>query len=108
MDGEANSATLGWLASQGAKVHFACARRVYVDGDLPGEVFELHTLKRHYGLTVSATEAVARWGAATRLDALGRAARCVICGGQGARVHVSAPLSAESIRADLGPPPGEA
>jgi len=75
-----SSATMGWLAGQGCGVHLTCTRRVYVAGDMPGESFELHMLKGHSGLHMSAAEAVERWGAETSLDQVVRRARCRLCG----------------------------
>jgi hypothetical protein len=47
---------------------------------MPGETFELHMLKGHPGLHLSAAEAAKRWGAETTLDQVVRRGRCALCG----------------------------
>jgi hypothetical protein len=84
MTEDAPSATLAHLAvpERGILVHFGCRANVTVD---LGNGFhgELHTLRRHYGWTLPAAEALGRWGATTTLDQLERRARCRICGSRG-------------------------
>ena|SRR5579871_5153298 len=102
--GERKTATLGWLAElNDAKLHFDCGRSVYVEAPhgTPGERFELHRLKSHYGMTIGAAEAAARWGADIMVWQLERRARCIICGGRGARIDVSSPLNSETIRMEI-------
>ncbi len=90
----APAATLGGLAAQGGQVAFSCHRSAYV------ERFELRTLKRHCGLTLSAAEAAERWGGAATLADLRRRARCTICDARdapGVDVGASMPLNAAAL-----------
>jgi hypothetical protein len=90
------SATLRHLTEppRGILICFGCSASVPVD---LGNGFrgELHTLKRHYGWTLPATEARVRWGADTTLDDLERRAVCSICGARRpkARVSIHVPTS---------------
>jgi hypothetical protein len=90
MSAEQPSATLAHLAvpERGILVHFGCSAHVAVE---TGNGFwsELHTLSRHYGWTLPAADALARWGAATTLADLERRARCSICGARRPKVSVS-------------------
>jgi hypothetical protein len=97
------AATLGGLAAQGGSVHFSCAGIAYVERD--GERFELHTLKGHYGFTLTAAEAAERWGAAATLADLRRRARCTICDARdplGIDVGASVALNAVTVRDQIG------
>ncbi len=85
------SATLGWLAERNCGVHITCASRVYVPGDMLGETFELHMLRGEYGLSLSAVEAVERWGAEATLEQVRAKSRCKVCGERNARIEVSVP-----------------
>ncbi len=85
-------ATLLALAEpdRGVLVHFGCRGNVPVQLD-DGFWAEAHTLRRHYGLTIAAAEALRRWGADTTLDDLQRRAVCTICGGRMAMVTIHVP-----------------
>jgi hypothetical protein len=90
MTGEAQSATLAHLAvpERGILVHFDCNAQVPVEVD-NGFCGELHMLSRHYGLTLPAADALARWGAEATLADLERRARCSICGARRPKVSVT-------------------
>ncbi len=84
------SATLRQLTEpeRGILIHFGCRASVPVDlGNSFGG--ELHTLRRHYGWTLPAAEALERWGAETTLDDLERRAVCSICGARRPKASVS-------------------
>jgi len=73
---------------RGILIHFGCSASVPVDLD-NGFRGELHMLRRHYGWTLPAADALARWGAETTLADLERRARCSICGARRPKVSVS-------------------
>ena len=84
------SATLRHLAApeRGILICFGCSANVPVEMD-NGFWGERHKLSRHYGWTVTAGQALERWGAETTLDDLERRAVCSICGARRPRVSVS-------------------
>jgi|SRR5579872_5174932 len=98
------SATLAWLAipDRGVRVHFGCRNHVSVQQP-DGFWAELHTLRNHYGQTLSAAEALARWGPDVTLQALQRRLRCSVCGARAPKVSVStsSPISAASAREEI-------
>jgi len=87
------SATLRQLAEpeRGILVCFGCSAHVSVPME-NGFVGELHKLRRHYGWTIPAAEALERWGPETTLEDLERRAMCSICGARrpkaGVTIHV--------------------
>ena len=76
------SATLGWLAGRQARVHITC-----------GNTACDHMAARHCGWTLSAGEAVERWGAETTLEQIRTRGRCKLCGELSARIDVSTPAA---------------
>ncbi len=84
------SATLRHLAEpeRGILVHFDCSASVSVEME-NGFWGELHKLRRHYGWTVPAAEALERWGPDTTLEELERRAVCSICGARRPKARVS-------------------
>jgi len=99
------SATLRHLADppRGILVCFGCSARVSVDIG-SGFSGELHMLKRHYGWTLPAAEALERWGAETTLEDLERRAVCSICGARRpkARVSIHVPTGGPSTSPSSG------
>jgi hypothetical protein len=98
------SATLGYLADpdRGILVHLGCRANVPVQ--MPdGFWTELHVMRRRYGRTVTAAEAVELWGPATTLEEIERRAACAICGARRPLVTVS--LHVPTVwTSDLTPP----
>ncbi|MGH3429920.1 MAG: hypothetical protein ACRDQZ_20520 [Mycobacteriales bacterium] len=101
-----SSATLRHFAKpdRGILVHFGCSAHVPVTL-ADGFHTELHTLRRHYGWTLPAADALERWGAGTTLADLERRAVCSICGARRpkARVSIHVPTSGSA-----SPSPGQA
>ena len=93
------SASLASLAAKNGRVHINC--RNHVPRQVPdGFWTEIHSLNRHYGWTLSATDAMANWGPETTLADLERRAVCKVCGAR--QPHVVVECSTPGVKMGLG------